>query len=178
MPLRLRHTYAAVLQRGLPADDFYRHGSSPIQMRVRAAAQPISAGFELVGILRGVLPLVSVRTPSRLACRTRTIWRCWPVPSLSGLLSALPPASEVRLPPASPDRCDGPAAVPLHHRTVSWRLVAHEVEHPDRVRLPGRPLRPRRPRQGLPAGGGRQPHPRCLQHPQDGRLRDVHSTQP
>jgi hypothetical protein len=37
----------------------------------------------------------SSRTPSRLACRTRAVWRCRPVPSLSGLLlpSPAPPGS-------------------------------------------------------------------------------------
>lgn len=48
MPLRHRHAYAAVLRRGLPAGDLNRRGSSP-HTRVRAAAQPRSARFELVG---------------------------------------------------------------------------------------------------------------------------------
>ncbi len=41
------------------------------------------------------------RTPFRLACRTRTIWQYWPVPSLSGLLSTLTPVPGFRLPSAS-----------------------------------------------------------------------------
>jgi hypothetical protein len=72
MPLRLRHVYAADLRRGLPADDINRLRSSPIAGARRGPAQirQVRAG----GIrLRGVLPLVSIRTPSRLACRARTI---------------------------------------------------------------------------------------------------------
>ena len=41
------------------------------------------------------------RAPSGLACRTPTIWQCWPVPSLSGLLSTLTTVPWLRLPPAS-----------------------------------------------------------------------------
>ena len=48
MPLRLRHVYAADFRRGLPAGDINRFGSSPLIVRVRAAAQPRSARFELV----------------------------------------------------------------------------------------------------------------------------------
>ena len=51
------------------------------------------------------------RTPSCLACRTRTIWQCWPAPSLSGLLSTLAHVPGFRLPPASSARCDGLMAV-------------------------------------------------------------------
>src|SRR5262249_44415977 len=51
MPLQPRHGYAAGLPRGLPAGDITRPGSSPpgvIAARVRVAAQPRSARFELV----------------------------------------------------------------------------------------------------------------------------------
>ena len=48
MPLQPRHAHAAVFRRGLPVDDIDRHGSSPLLPRVRAAAQPRSARFELV----------------------------------------------------------------------------------------------------------------------------------
>jgi hypothetical protein len=54
-------------------------------------------------------------------------------PVVVGLLSALSHIPVVRLPPASPDCCDSPAAVLSHHRTVSWRLVALEVGHPEPV---------------------------------------------
>ena len=90
--------------------------------QVRAGARCCPAQIRQVSswcvCLRGVQPLVPVRTPSRLACRTRTIWQCWPVPALSGLLATLPNIPGIGLPQASPTRCDGPAAVSFHHRTV------------------------------------------------------------
>jgi hypothetical protein len=58
--------------------------------RMRAAAQPRSARFELVDALEERSDAGFSRTPSRLACRTQAIWQCWPVPSLSGPLAALP----------------------------------------------------------------------------------------
>jgi len=60
MSLRHRHAYAADLRRGLPGR---RHendrGVARHQLRARAAAQPRSARFELVGIIEGVQTLVS-----------------------------------------------------------------------------------------------------------------------
>ena len=86
--------------------------------RMRAAAQPRSARFELVDSLEGRSTAGFSRTPSRLACRTRTIWQCWPVPSLSGLLATLPVRPDgVRLPPASRDplrRAAGGVLSPPH----------------------------------------------------------------
>jgi hypothetical protein len=58
-------------------------------------------------IAYGTSALVPVSTPSRLASRTRTIWQYWHVPSLSGLLPTLPGVPRIRLPSASPSRCDG-----------------------------------------------------------------------
>ena len=60
MPLQHRHGYAAGLHRGLPTGDTNRPRSSPPDQtaRVRAATQPRSARFELVGLLRSVQPLV------------------------------------------------------------------------------------------------------------------------
>ena len=48
----------------------------------------------------------SSRTPFHLACRTRTIWQCWHAPALSGPLATLTGITRIRLPPASPSRCD------------------------------------------------------------------------
>jgi len=48
----------------------------------------------------GALTTDSSRTPSRLACRTRTVWQYQHAPSLSGLLPTLPGISRVRLPSA------------------------------------------------------------------------------
>jgi hypothetical protein len=68
MPLQPRHGYAADLHHGLPTGETYRPRSSPPpRVRVRAATQPRSARFELVGLLRDVQPLVPhVRLPSCL----------------------------------------------------------------------------------------------------------------
>jgi hypothetical protein len=60
------------------------------------------------------------RTPSVLACRTRTVWQRWSVPSLPGLLFALTPVPGFRLPSASTARCDEPQACPF----ITARLVA------------------------------------------------------
>jgi hypothetical protein len=55
--------------------------------------------------------------PGRLAVPTR--------PVVVGAAPTLPCASRVRLPPASPGRCDSPE-VGLPSHPVKWRLVAHE----------------------------------------------------
>jgi hypothetical protein len=49
----------------------------------------------------GALTAGSSRTPSGLARRTRTVWQYRRVPSLSGLLPALPGIPRIGLPPAS-----------------------------------------------------------------------------
>ena len=57
---------------------------SPAQIRQIRAGSTITE----------VPPLVhSLVTPFCLVRRTRTIWQCWPVPALSGLLPTLPSAS-------------------------------------------------------------------------------------
>src|SRR3954453_18631705 len=65
--------------------------------------------------------------PSHLAVLTR--------PVVVRAASALLRIPGIELPSASPSRCDGPAAVSFHHRTVQERLVALEVGHPPHVRL-------------------------------------------
>ena len=92
MPLQHRHGYAAGLHRGLPTGDITQPGVPP---NVTAGARCNPAQIRQVragGSLEGRSAAGSSRTPFRLACRTRTIWQCWPVPSLSGLLSTLPRA--------------------------------------------------------------------------------------
>ena len=113
------------------ASDLNPHRSSqhkPI-MLVRTAYQPESTGLELAGDLRS-FSTGSSRTPSCLACRTRTIRQCWPVPALSGLLATLTVISRIRLPPASLCCCDSTTAKVFHLRPVTQRLVAHEVALP------------------------------------------------
>ena len=55
------------------------------QHRRSCAALPLSTRFEPVHRLQDVIA-GSSRTPSRLASRTRPVWQCQAVPSLSGLL--------------------------------------------------------------------------------------------
>ena len=67
--------------------------------------------------LDGLSAAGSSRIPLRLACRTRTIWQCWSVPALSGLLTALTPVPGIRLPSAStgPLRRAGGGVLPSPH---------------------------------------------------------------
>jgi hypothetical protein len=98
-----RHTYAADLRRGLPKPALSTTWASRPHAQ-RAAAhcipRPLSTRFEPVHRLRDVVA-GSSRTPSRLACRTRPVWQCQAVPSLSGLLPTLPGVPRIRLPSAS-----------------------------------------------------------------------------
>jgi hypothetical protein len=107
-------------------------------MRVRAALQPRSARFELVGLLRSVQSLVPhVRLsvslagpgPSDGADPSRRCQGCCP---------PFPSSQRSGCPQLQPARCDGPTAVSFHHRTVRERLVALEVSYPDvgNVRYP------------------------------------------
>jgi hypothetical protein len=103
----------------------------PPARRACAADRPMSTRFGAGVVAFGGSTTGScTRTPLRLASRARAVWRCRPVSSLSGLLPALPGASQVRLPPASPACCDRPAAEPFHLHPVSWRLVAHALDNP------------------------------------------------
>ena len=63
--------------------------------------------------------------PSDLASRTRHVWQYHAVPALSGLLPTLPTVPWIRLPPASPGRCDDPAVAVSHPHTITRHLVAH-----------------------------------------------------
>jgi hypothetical protein len=47
-----------------------------------AATRPTSTRFEPVATLRGFNHWFTCVTPSRLACRTQTVWQYRPVPSL------------------------------------------------------------------------------------------------
>jgi hypothetical protein len=89
-----RHRYAAALPDGLLLGPVLRGRSRPPAPAGGRAlqARPISARLEPVVNLRDV-NTGSSRTPARLACRTRAVWQCRPVPSLSGLLppSLAPP---------------------------------------------------------------------------------------
>jgi hypothetical protein len=105
MPLRPRHGYAAALHRGLPTDDINRPRSSPLRDEgagTRRYASPHRPGWSWRSALERRSAAGSSRTPSRLASRTRAVRSCRRVPSLSGLLAALPGVSQVGLPQPRP----------------------------------------------------------------------------
>src|SRR5690606_19405051 len=121
MPLRPRHGYAADLHRGLPPGDINRPKSCPARDEgtgARRSPSPYPPGLSWCFSLKERSAAGSSRTPSRLACRTRPVWRSQGVPSLSGLLPALPGVSRVRLPPASPHCCDSTAVAVSHLHSV------------------------------------------------------------
>ena len=95
-------------------------------MRACVATRPISARLEPVLSLEGYRHWFTCVAPSHLACRTRAVWQCRPVPSLSGLLAALPHFRDRTA--LSFDR----AAATARRRVLSSRpdmrrLVAHMV---------------------------------------------------
>jgi hypothetical protein len=126
VPLRHRHEYAVDLPRGLraeaprPASEF----SIPRRQWMCAASGPHPPGSSRRGI-EGV-NTGSSRMPLHLASRTQTIWQCWPVPALSGLLppSPAPPGSgcpQLRCPATT-----RPTVQVFHLHSVTQRLTAHE----------------------------------------------------
>ena len=98
-----------------------RHRPWPVVHCCPAHIRQVGAG---VSRLRGFHHWFTRVTPSRLACRTRTVWRCRPVPSLSGLLPPDPAPPGSGCPqlqrPAATGRRRAPSS-----RPVIWRLVAH-----------------------------------------------------
>ena len=86
-----RHGYAAGLPRGLPTGIRNRLRSRPPTGGGRALLTgPYPPGWSRRPITE-LSPLVQTAfTPSRLTCRTRTVWWCRPVPALSGLLPPSP----------------------------------------------------------------------------------------
>jgi len=100
-------------------------GQSCAAPRPRSGPDP--PDLEPVQPLRGFYHWFTRVTPSGLACRTRLVWQYRAVPTLSGLLSALPAVPRLRLPPASTGLLRQPGdegfTPPLGHR----RLVAHSL---------------------------------------------------
>jgi len=119
--LRRRHSPWPPYRQEQPARKFLRQ---PEGHRSAHRAQPESSRLELV-VLKGVSGTGSVVTPSRLACRTRPVWKCRTVPALSGPLATPPGASRDGLPSASPPRCDATAVEVFHLHSINRRLVAH-----------------------------------------------------
>jgi hypothetical protein len=97
MPLRHRCEYAAAFPRSLPGSSCpppREFPAPPNARQVRAASSPDPPGSSWRRI-KGMSHAGSSRTPLHSASRTQTIWQCWPVPALSGLLppSPAPPGS-------------------------------------------------------------------------------------
>ena len=103
-------------------------------VRVRAATQPRSARFELVGLLRGVQPLVPHVHLSVLLAGPGPSGSAGPSRRCQGCCPPSPSSPGSGCPQLQPARCDGPAAVSFHHRTVQERLVALDVGDPQLVR--------------------------------------------
>ena len=136
MPLQHRHGYAAGLHRGLPAGDIDPAKEFPARPACGCALlpSPDPPGSSWWVLLRGVQPLVphvhlSVSLagpgPSGSAGPSRRCQGCFP-PS--------PASPGSGCPQLQPARCDEPAAVSFHHRTVQERLVALDVPAPQLVR--------------------------------------------
>ena len=91
----------------------------------------------------GALTTDFSRAPSRLACRTRTVWQYRHVPSLSGLL-ALTGASRLRLPsaPAGPLRRPGGGVLSPPHGHEAPRGARFPRSAHTRYGRSGRPLCP------------------------------------
>ena len=138
-PLQPRHEYAADLPHGLRADHEIPTPESPTPSgQACTAPRPTSTRLEPMPRLRGFSHWFALATPSRLACRTRAVWQCRPVPSLSGLLPSTPCASKAGLPPASTTRCDGPP-LDISFHSVNRRLVAHSALEAHPGKSQGRP---------------------------------------
>ncbi len=104
----------------------YHHGVASPRGQACTASRPTSARFDPLPRLRGFCHRFALASPSRLTCRTRSVWQYRTVPSLSGLLPPTSRASRTGLPPASATRCDGPQ-VDISIHSIIQRLVAHSA---------------------------------------------------
>jgi hypothetical protein len=132
-PLQHRHEYAADLLRGL-ATDCIRSASESlpaIMSGVRCAPahiHQVGAGVALTELYSLVQ---TAFTPSRLACRTRVVWRCRPVPALSGLLPPSPASPGSGCPQLQRPAATGQGGV-LSPPPGTRRLVAHPNDTTER----------------------------------------------
>ncbi len=101
----------------------------PRARQVRAASSPDPPGSSWRRI-KGMSHAGSSRTPLHSACRTQTIWQCWPVPALSGLLPPSPAPPGSGCPQLHRPAATGSAAKVSHlpsNHSASRRT--HDVRH-------------------------------------------------
>ena len=127
LSLRHRHGYPAALHRGLPATDIHMPTQEFPARPISGGCAPHPAHIRQVGAgepLRDV-NAGSSRTPLRHARRTRTIWQCWHVPALSGLLPPSPAPPGSGCPQLHRPAATGTAAKVSHLHSNHQRLTAH-----------------------------------------------------
>ena len=114
------------------------------------ADRPISTRLEPASRLRSFPRwFTTAFTPSRLACRTRAVWRCRPVPALSGLLPPSPAspgsgcpqlqrpaATGPRWSPFTSTRYMAPRGAPERHESVGTALAGGPPRRSQRAELP------------------------------------------
>ena len=124
--LRPHHGYPAALHRGLPASRQRPAQEFPPEIGWDA---PLSAHIHQVRAdpdLRDV-NAGSSRTPFHPARRTRTIWQCWRVPTLSGPLATLSGTTRIELPELHRPAATESAEEVSHLLSNSQRLTAHSA---------------------------------------------------
>ena len=105
--VRSQEQPAAVDRDGVPADQ-------PTSARFRVGAchiRDFDAGF--------------LRTRFHIACRTRTVWQCRSVPSLSGLLPSSLALPRLGRPSLRSAAATAQGRSPFVSARIRWRLVAH-----------------------------------------------------
>jgi len=131
MPLRHRCEYAAAFPRSLPGSSCPPPREFPTQTTSRCAPLPAHvhqvSGWRLI---KGMSHAGSSRTPLHHASRTRTIWQCWPVPALSGLLPPSPAPPGSGCPQLHRPAATGSAAKVSHlHSKHSASRRTHDLRH-------------------------------------------------
>ena len=129
--LRHRYGYAADLPRSLPSGICHPPQEFPAHHRgrVRTASSPYSPDLSW-RLIKGLSNAGSSRTPLRPASRTRTIWQCWHVPSLSGLSHPPRHHPDKAAPSSTHPAATGPAVKVSHlHSDLSASRRTHTLRH-------------------------------------------------
>ncbi len=138
MPLRHRCEYAVDLPRSLPGSSCPPPREFPAHTFDGCA--PLPAPIHQVSgrcLIKGVSHAGSSRTPLHPASRTRTIWQCWPVPALSGLLPPSPAPPGPGCPQLHRPATTGSAAKASHlHSRHRTSRRTHDLRHTTAT-LPG-----------------------------------------